>query len=68
MIRPLPVQVAQPHGKYGECKRYTKREPLANPKVSHLSQESAILERNFRRAEEGICIPWHFEMKFVPGS
>src|SRR6266487_6568340 len=33
------------------CKCYHKSEPLANPKVSHWPQQSAILERNFKRAE-----------------
>ena len=30
-----------------KCECYHKSEPLANPKVSHWPQESAILERNF---------------------
>ena len=30
-----------------KCKRSTKSEPLANPKVSHWPYKSAILERNF---------------------
>jgi hypothetical protein len=29
------------------CKRYHMSEPLADPKVSHWPEESAILERNF---------------------
>src|SRR5258708_5140679 len=33
------------------CKCYHENEPLAEPKVSHWPQESAILERNFERAE-----------------
>src|SRR6266487_4745941 len=34
-----------------ECKRYHKSEPLADPKVSHWPEDSAILERNFKKAE-----------------
>src|SRR5438128_3302372 len=34
-----------------ECKRYHMSEPLADPKVSHWPQPSAILERKFERAE-----------------
>src|SRR6266568_4390804 len=37
--------------KDSSCKRYHKSEPLANPKVSHWPQQSALLERNFKRAE-----------------
>src|SRR6266568_1738791 len=51
------------------CKRYHKRGPLAIPKVSHFPQESAMLERKFEQSGgKERCIPWHFEMKFAPGS
>src|SRR6266567_5602052 len=33
------------------CKRYHMSEPLADPKVSHWPRQSAILERQFERAE-----------------
>src|SRR5207245_5365934 len=33
------------------CKRYHKSEPLADPKVSHWPEDSAILERKFEQAE-----------------
>ena len=33
------------------CKRYHNRGPLATQKVSHFPQESAMLERKFKRAE-----------------
>ena len=36
---------------YERCKRYTDRGPLATRKVSHFPQASAILERNFKKAE-----------------
>src|SRR6266566_3018589 len=51
------------------CKRYHKRGPFAIPKVSHFPQESAMLERKFEQSGgKERCIPWHFEMKFAPGS
>jgi transposase len=50
------------------CKRYHDRRPHATRKSEPLTQESAMLERKIKRAEEGRCIPWHFEMKFAPGS
>jgi predicted HD phosphohydrolase len=51
-----------------QCERYDDRGPFATEKVSHLPHKSAMLERQFKRAEEERCIQWHFEMKFVPGS
>jgi hypothetical protein len=52
-----------------KCKRYHKRGPLAIPKVSHFPQESALLERKFEQSGgKERCIPWHFQMKFAPGS
>jgi putative transposase len=36
---------------HDRCKRYHMSEPLADPKVSHWPQQSAILERKFEQAE-----------------
>src|SRR6266699_2952763 len=45
-----PAQSRRDRQRYG-CECYHENEPLADPKVSHWSQESAILERQFERAE-----------------
>src|SRR5260370_27647870 len=51
------------------CKRYTDREPLATRKVSHrLKQNPLYLKEISSERREKRCIPWHFEMKFAPGS
>jgi site-specific recombinase XerD len=71
----IDLSLSAVHGLYDfhirlkTCKRYHKRGPLAIPKVSHFPQESALLEREFEQSGgKERCIPWHFEMKFAPGS
>ncbi len=50
------------------CERYNDREPLATRKVSHSPKNPLYLKEISSERRKKRCIPWHFEMKFAPGS